>query len=110
MIAGLLAGPLYGVGSGWLKRLLPWIKETEQPVGPNSGLIDVEKDADEIPANTAAHEKYNGAGSNRNIDGQNGGHNGGHHDGEEDPDLMGTNPNPLYAARPNGREELVTIV
>ena len=29
VIAGMLAGPLYGVGSPWLKKMLPWIKETE---------------------------------------------------------------------------------
>lgn len=94
----MLAGPLYGVGAGWLKRLFPWIKETEKPVGANSGLIDVEKHAHKIPANTAAHEKYN---SNNGA---------GPHDGLDDPDIMGTNPSPLYAARPNGREELTTMV
>lgn len=103
VIAGLLAGPLYGVGSGWLKRMLPWIKETEKPVGANSELIDVERHAHKIPANTAAHERYNSNGKNDNLE-------NGHHDGVEDPDIMGTNPSPLYAARPNSREELVTMV
>ena len=27
--AGLLAGPLYGTGATWLKKMLPWIKPTE---------------------------------------------------------------------------------
>lgn len=104
MIAGLLAGPLYGVGAGWLKRLFPWIKQTEKPVGLNSGLIDVKRHAHKIPANTAAHEKYNGPDNNRNMD------NGDHHNGHDDPDLLGTNPSPLYAPRPNGRDEMVTMV
>ena len=39
-IAGLLAAPLYGVGAGWLKSMLPWHKRTEAPVGPNGILID----------------------------------------------------------------------
>lgn len=43
VIAGLLAGPLYGVGSGWLKRLLPWIKPTEVITGENNtNLVDLE--------------------------------------------------------------------
>lgn len=29
VIAGMLAGPLYGVGSPFLKKILPWIHETE---------------------------------------------------------------------------------
>lgn len=29
VIAGILAGPLYGVGSPFLKKILPWIRETE---------------------------------------------------------------------------------
>lgn len=39
-IAGLLAAPLYGVGAGWLKTMLPWHKRTESPVGPNGTLVD----------------------------------------------------------------------
>lgn len=39
-IAGLLAAPLYGVGAGWLKTMLPWHKPTESPVGPNGTLVD----------------------------------------------------------------------
>ena len=39
VIAGILAGPLYGVGSPWLKRMLPWIKETEV-VDANGNVVD----------------------------------------------------------------------
>ncbi len=39
VIAGILAGPLYGVGSPWLKRMLPWIKKTEV-VDANGNVVD----------------------------------------------------------------------
>lgn len=40
-----MAGPLYGAGSAWLKKLLPWIKASEQPksgngVGGDNSLQD----------------------------------------------------------------------
>lgn len=43
--AGLMAGPLYGVGSSWLKKMMPWIKASEQPkqgngVGGDNSLQD----------------------------------------------------------------------
>ena len=40
MAAGLAAGPLYGAGASWLKRLLPWVKPTEHPTGDNQELQD----------------------------------------------------------------------
>ena len=40
VIAGLMAGPLYGVGSTWLKKMMPWIKATEKPTGDNNELED----------------------------------------------------------------------
>ena len=43
-VAGLLAAPLYGVGSDWLKRLLPWVKRSEYPVGPSGVLVDLESE------------------------------------------------------------------
>ena len=39
-IAGLVAAPLYGVGAGWFKSMLPWHKSTEAPVGPSGVLVD----------------------------------------------------------------------
>ena len=43
--AGLMAGPLYGVGSTWLKKMMPWIKASEHPkagngVGGDNSLQD----------------------------------------------------------------------
>ena len=38
--AGLAAGPLYGAGASWLKKLLPWVKTTEHPTGDNQQLQD----------------------------------------------------------------------
>lgn len=40
VIAGLMAGPLYGTGATWLKKLTPWIKPTEKPSGDNNELKD----------------------------------------------------------------------
>lgn len=36
--AGLMAGPLYGTGATWLKKLLPWIKQTEDANGKDHRL------------------------------------------------------------------------
>lgn len=33
-----MAGPLYGTGATWLKKLLPWIKQTEDANGKDHGL------------------------------------------------------------------------
>lgn len=59
VIAGLMAGPLYGVGSDWLKKLMPWIKASEQPkggngVGGDNALADQDanKHGDNSEANT----------------------------------------------------------
>ncbi len=38
--AGLMAGPLYGTGATWLKKMLPWIRPTEEPTGDNNELED----------------------------------------------------------------------
>jgi len=35
LAAGLMAGPLYGTGATWLKKMLPWIRPTEEPTGDN---------------------------------------------------------------------------
>ena len=40
VIAGLMAGPLYGTGATWLKKLTPWIRPTEAPSGDNNELKD----------------------------------------------------------------------
>ena len=40
LAAGLMAGPLYGTGATWLKKMLPWIRPTEEPTGDNDELED----------------------------------------------------------------------
>lgn len=40
VIAGFAAGPLYGVGASYLKKMMPWIKSTEKPTGDNNELED----------------------------------------------------------------------
>lgn len=40
LAAGLMAGPLYGTGATWLKKMLPWIRPTEEPTGDNNELED----------------------------------------------------------------------
>lgn len=40
--AGLLAGPLYGTGASWLKKMLPWIRPTEDTSEEGKGM-DKEK-------------------------------------------------------------------
>ena len=37
VVAGLMAGPLYGTGATWLKKMLPWIKQTEDADGKDHG-------------------------------------------------------------------------
>ena len=37
VVAGLMAGPLYGTGATWLKKMLPWIKTTEDADGKDHG-------------------------------------------------------------------------
>ena len=36
--AGLMAGPLYGTGATWLKKMLPWIRPTEDANGDDKRL------------------------------------------------------------------------
>ena len=36
--AGLMAGPLYGTGATWLKKMLPWIRPTEDADGNHHEL------------------------------------------------------------------------
>ena len=43
-MAGLAAGPLYGVGAPWLKRLLPWVHPKEI-LDTDSGRMVYDKDA-----------------------------------------------------------------
>lgn len=44
ILAGITAGPLYGVGAIWLKKVLPWSHPHERPEG-NSGKMVIDKDA-----------------------------------------------------------------
>lgn len=78
----MLAGPLYGVGSPWLKRLLPWIKETEV-VDSTGDLVDQSPPSKRESEQT---EVYDTTGSEA--------------------------LSPLYAGKPNGtnHEGLTTIV
>lgn len=90
VIAGMLAGPLYGVGSPFLRRLLPWIKETE-----------IVKEGGEI-VDTSAPSKKDDDHHHRNHK-------------NEIYDTSGTDA-PLYAGRPqsngnqDGHDGLTTIV
>ena len=86
VIAGMLAGPLYGVGSPFLRRALPWIKETE-----------IVKEGGEIVDTSAPSKKDDD-------------HH--RHHKNEIYDTSGTDA-PLYAGRPqsNGNHDgLTTIV
>ena len=57
-IAGLVAAPLYGVGTDWLKGLLPWIKPTESPTGPSGRLVDHAATMERKKAAAAARNKH----------------------------------------------------
>lgn len=46
VVAGLMAGPLYGTGATWLKKMLPWIKQTEDADGKDHGP---EKQTSRVP-------------------------------------------------------------
>ena len=65
VIAGLMAGPLYGTGASWLKKMLPWIKPTEEPTGDNNELEDqaggVNANAKELEMQAPLYEAKPGA-------------------------------------------------
>lgn len=89
VIAGIIAGPLYGVGSPFLKKFLPWIHETEI-VKEDGKVVDM------------AHPEHK--------------HGGDHHHQHRNEiyDAPGTDA-PLYPAGPahanqNGHHGLSTIV
>ena len=50
IIAGLLAGPLYGVGAPWLKALIPWSRPDEEVEGTSGRLIRRHKNHSKNPA------------------------------------------------------------
>ena len=77
VVAGLLAGPLYGVGSPFLRRWLPWIKKTE--VMTDSGEL-----VDTAPRHHHPHNRHKNKREN------------------QPHELYDTNNSeaPLYAARP----------
>ncbi len=54
--AGLMAGPLYGTGATWLKKMLPWIRPTEEPTGENNELQDQTGNARELEMQAPLYE------------------------------------------------------
>ena len=54
--AGLAAGPLYGAGAPWLKKMLPWIRPTEEPTGDNNELQDQSGNARELELQAPLYE------------------------------------------------------
>ncbi|KAL3137469.1 hypothetical protein ABBQ38_004758 [Trebouxia sp. C0009 RCD-2024] len=83
VIAGMLAGPLYGVGSPFLKKMLPWIHETE--IVKEDGKVEDTAHADHKDGNSHQHRN-------------------------EIYDTSGTDA-PLYPAHaPHGHDGLTTIV
>ena len=60
-----MAGPLYGTGASWLKKMLPWIKPTEEPTGDNNELEDqaggVNANAKELEMQAPLYEAKPGA-------------------------------------------------
>ena len=58
-----MAAPLYGVGAGWLKRALPWHKNSEVPVGPNGILVDRAPHSKKDRSRNYIHKPTDSAGS-----------------------------------------------
>ena len=54
--AGLMAGPLYGTGATWLKKMLPWIKPTEEPTGENNELEDQGHSSKQVDSRSDSRE------------------------------------------------------
>ena len=89
VIAGMLAGPLYGVGSPVMKKMLPWIHSTEI-VKEDGKVLDINHPEHPDHPNNKPHGQHK----------------------NEIYDTSGTDA-PLYPARPvnqNGQDGLTTIV
>lgn len=66
--AGLAAGPLYGTGASWLKKLVPWIMPTEEPTGDNNELEDQAAPAQgELEMQAPLYEARPGAGAKKPL-------------------------------------------